>query len=88
LLAPCLNVCRYFACNSGSAALAAIKRAFGSEDGENSVTLFVTHHLEELQAAYWQQHLGTATPEPERVLEIIQLSCHWGDEDDDGISNL
>lgn len=64
------------------AAMAAIKRTFGTEDGEYGSTLFVSHHLEELDTDYWQKHLGTQKPDPERVLDIIKLRSHWGDEDE------
>ena len=45
-------------------ALVAIKQAFGTEADEYCATLFVSHHLEEIPRDYWQQHLGTDTPEP------------------------
>ena len=43
------------------AALAAIRQAYGTEDGEDSIDLFVTHHLEELPQSYWQEQLAMAT---------------------------
>jgi hypothetical protein len=67
------------------AALTAIKRAFGMEDDEYGATLFVSHHLTEVEEAYWQKHLGTAHPEPKSVLDILELQSHWGEEGDDGI---
>ena len=63
------------------AAIAAIKRTFGTEDGEYGSTLFASHHLEELDANYWQKHLRIQKPDPKRVLDIIKLRSHWGDED-------
>jgi hypothetical protein len=56
-------------------ALAAIKHA--TEDPD-SVALFASHHLEELDPAYWQQHTGTSQPSRERVLELLELRKHWG----------
>lgn len=65
------------------AALAAIKRAFGTEEeDEYGATLFVTHHLNEIEESYWQKRLGTANPAPSRVLEILELRSHWGEEED------
>jgi len=64
-------------------ALSAIKAAYGTSDDEFGATLFVSHHLEELDASYWEKHLETASPDPIRVLEMLTLSSHWGDEDDD-----
>lgn len=64
------------------AALAAIKRAFGAKEDECGATLFVSHHLNEIEDSYWQKHLGTANPAPSRVLEILELRSHWGEEED------
>ncbi len=69
-------------------ALAAIKSVHGTPDDEFGVTLFVSHHLEELDEVYWNKHLQTASPDPVRVLDILKLKSHWGDEDDDGIDNF
>lgn len=66
-------------------ALAAIRNAFGSEADEYGGTLFVSHHLEELGATYWQSNLATASPDPEQVLGLLELKSHWGDEDENGI---
>ena len=69
-------------------ALAAIKMAFGTEDDEFGATLFVSHHLGEIEKSYWQKHLGTTEPKPERVLEILELRSHWSNEDEDGIDTF
>ena len=66
----------------------AIKRAFGTKEDEYGATLFVSHHLDEIEESYWQKHLGTANPEPSRVLDILELRSHWGDEGDDGIDTF
>lgn len=66
-------------------ALAAIREAFGTEADEYGATLFVSHHLEEIEASYWQSTLGTAPPESERVLGLLELKSHWADEDEGGI---
>lgn len=67
------------------AALAAIRNAFGTDADEFGATLFVSHHLEEIEAGYWQEHLGSAKPEPIRVLDLLVLRSHWGDEEEDGM---
>lgn len=64
------------------AALAAIRQAFGIDD-ESGATLFVSHHLEEIDASYWEKHLGAPKPEPIRVLDLLELRSHWGDDDGD-----
>lgn len=51
-------------------------------DDESSVRLFVTHHLGELDAAYWKTHAGTPKPTPRQVVELLELRSHWGGEDE------
>src|SRR5882672_6603428 len=65
-----------------AAARAAIRKAYGTADDESGATLFVSHHLEELHSAYWKKHLSTETPEPRRVLELLELRSHWGGDDE------
>ncbi|NTV87569.1 MAG: DUF2004 domain-containing protein [Burkholderiaceae bacterium] len=62
-------------------ALEAIKQAFGTEAGEDSVNLFTEHHLAELPQSYWQQHLGSGTPEPASIIGLLQFRSSWGEED-------
>jgi len=66
----------------------AIKRAFSTKEDEFGATLFVSHHLDGIEASYWLKHLGTANPEPRRVLDILELRSHWADEEDDGIDTF
>lgn len=66
-------------------AIAAIKASIGTESGTFGATLFAAHHLEELDAEYWQTHIGTATPAAEQVLDILVLKSHWGGENEDEI---
>jgi hypothetical protein len=63
-------------------AIAAIKSVYGTDGDEESVTLFVSHHIEEIEASYWEKHCGTALPPAESVLGILVLRSHWGDDDD------
>jgi hypothetical protein len=65
-----------------AAARAAIKKAFGTADDEFGATLFVSHHLEELESSYWKKHLSTETPEPRLVLDLLELRDHWGEDDE------
>lgn len=69
-------------------AIAAIKRTLGTEDGEFGVSLFVSHHLDELDGKYWHKHLGTECPDATQVLEILKLRSHWGGAEIDGIKNF
>ncbi|HMT81414.1 MAG TPA: DUF2004 domain-containing protein [Azonexus sp.] len=62
-------------------ALEAIKQAFGTAAGEDSVSLFAEHHLAELPQSYWQKHLGSGNPEPASVIGLLQLRSSWGQDD-------
>ena len=68
-------------------AIEAIRSTFGTEDGEYGVNLFVSHCLDELESEYWQKHLGTKTPDPARILDILKLRKHWGGDDGNGLEN-
>lgn len=65
-----------------AAARVAIKKAFGTPDDEFGATMFVSHHLEELDSAYWTQHFSTAKPDPQRILGGLVLRSHWGGDDE------
>jgi hypothetical protein len=65
-----------------AAARAAIKRVFGTSDDDFGPTLFVSHHLEELDSAYWKKHLSTVKPNPHVVLDLLELKSHWGGENE------
>jgi hypothetical protein len=62
-------------------AFEAIKQAFGTESGEDSINLFIEHHLEELPQSYWQELLGASTPQPAAVLGLLQFHSSWGEND-------
>ena len=62
-------------------ALDAIRNAYGTEVGEFSTTMFVTHHLEEIPQDYWQDHTGVGVPEPATVLGLLELKSNWGEGD-------
>lgn len=62
-------------------ALDAIRKAFDTEAGEDSVNLFVEHHLTELPHSYWQQHLRSDTPERSAIIDLLKLRSSWGDDD-------
>ncbi len=44
------------------------------------MTPFVSHHLHTFGGEYWKKQLGTASPDPKNILNILQLWSHWGDE--------
>jgi len=69
-------------------ALETITRSLDTEDGEYGATLFATHHLEELDQAYWQTHLKSDKPLPAQVIGLLCLQSHRGDDDDDGLDTL
>ncbi|MGP1684240.1 MAG: DUF2004 domain-containing protein [Giesbergeria sp.] len=61
-------------------ALNAIMQALGTQAGDDSVNLFIEHHLEELPQGYWQKHLGSGTPERASIISLLQLHASWGEE--------
>lgn len=65
-----------------AAALAAIRRTLERGEGEFSVSLFVSHHLDELDPAYWKKHAGTPRPSPAKVLDLLVLRSPVDEEDD------
>lgn len=65
-------------------ALAAIKQSIGSND-ESGVDLFASHHLDELDPAYWQKQAGTPHPTPTQIIDLLELRSHWVHEGGDGI---
>ena len=71
-----------------NAALTAIKNVLSTKEDKYGVTLFVSHHLAEIEKHYWQANLGSTSPEPEQVLDILVLQSHWGDENSDGMDCL
>jgi hypothetical protein len=65
-----------------AAARAEFFRAVGTANDEFGATLFVSHHLDELDPSYWKKHLSTETPDPRRVLDLLVLKSHWGGDDE------
>lgn len=66
-------------------ALSTIKSLLGTPEGEDSVTLFVEHHLDELEAEYFSRIYGTPTPEASQILGSLILVSSWSSEDDGNI---
>ncbi len=64
------------------AALAAIKAGYGTEDDEYGATLFVSHHLEEIESSYWTERFQTESPEASQILDALILRSDFEDEDD------
>ncbi|MEM1109342.1 MAG: DUF2004 domain-containing protein [Planctomycetota bacterium] len=54
-------------------AIKKIHELHGTDEGEYGPTLFASHHLDELDASFWQEHLGTSSPDPEQVLKLLEL---------------
>lgn len=67
------------------AALATLKSLCGTSAGEDSVTLFVDHHLAELEPDYFSQTYGTPTPEAPQILASLILVDSWSSEDDGNV---
>lgn len=72
------------------AALAAIQNAYETEGQELGVTLFVHHHLKELDEAYWQEHCGFPEPSAAQVLDLLvpQEEEEEDEEEEDALDLL
>ncbi|MEM8817446.1 MAG: DUF2004 domain-containing protein [Pseudomonadota bacterium] len=66
-----------------AAARAHINAVYGTPGDEYGVTLFVSHHLNEIEASYWLAYVGTAKPEPRQVLDLLEPKPSLDDEEDD-----
>ncbi len=64
-----------------AAARARIDAVYGTPEDEFDVTLFVSHHLSELDASYWIKHTGTSKPEARKVLRLLEV-CFDSEEED------
>jgi len=54
-------------------ARAHIDAVYGSPDDEFGATLFVSHHLDKLDASYWVKHTGNEKPDARQVLQLLEL---------------
>ena len=52
--------------------LAAIRKHGSASVEFPCIGLFASHHREELPAEYWLEHLGSAAPELDDILGILQ----------------
>ena len=57
--------------------------AYGMEEDEHGATLFVKHHLAEIEAAYWEQHFQSASPDPAQVLDLLILKSNDFEDDEE-----
>ncbi|WP_065328909.1 DUF2004 domain-containing protein [Tritonibacter mobilis] len=64
-----------------SSAREAIKLLIGRPEGDDSVNLFVEHHLSALEADYFSDAYGTPTPEPTKIVDSLVLVDSWSSED-------
>ena len=64
------------------AARAAIKRVFGTAKDKFGATLFVSHHLTEIDSSYWKKRFGTERPDSRLILDLLELKSHWGGDDE------
>jgi len=66
-----------------AAARAHISAIYDTPGDEYGVTLFVSHHLNEIEASYWLGHAGTLEPEPHQILDLLQLKPLEEEEDEE-----
>jgi len=71
-----------------TAAVTAIRNAYGTEEDECGGTLFISHHLNEIEKSYWLKHIGTDMPEPIRIIDMLVLRSYWGEEEWHGLDTF
>ena len=67
--------------NNEKKALEGIKQSSGTEQDEYGIDEFVSHHIDELPASYWEKHLSTEKPTTVQVIGILTLRSKWEDEE-------
>jgi hypothetical protein len=60
----------------------AIKSLIGKPEGEDNVTLFLEHHLAELEPEYFSSTYGSTTPEATQIVDSLVFVHSWSSEDD------
>ncbi|MEM6275237.1 MAG: DUF2004 domain-containing protein [Myxococcota bacterium] len=59
-----------------------LESVYGTPEDEFGATLFVAHHLGEIDAAYWMKHTGTSEPSARQVLRLLELRVDPEEEED------
>lgn len=63
--------------------LTKIRSLYGTPEGEFGPTLFVSHHLDEVEKADWLTVLKTENPTPQQILESLVLVDAWSTTDNE-----
>lgn len=66
----------------------AIKSLYGKPEGEHGPTLFVSHHLNEIEPTYWLRTVGVERPKPEQVLDALLLVDSWGSGEGESVDTF
>ena len=61
----------------------AMRAALENQQAEDSVELFIQHHLEEIEPDYWKKYFGSAVPTPLQVLDLLVLAAPWESDEID-----
>lgn len=69
-------------------ALEKIKSLYGTEEGEFGPTLFVSHHLEELEKSTLLDIFGVDKPDAAQILNALVLVDSWSSDDDGKIDTF
>ncbi|WP_208354590.1 DUF2004 domain-containing protein [Pseudaestuariivita rosea] len=70
------------------AARAKIRALYGTPEGEDGPTLFVSHHLDELSSDEWKQCLAIEKPTAEQILDGLVLVSAWDSKEDGNIDTF
>ena len=66
----------------------AIKSFYGKPEGEYGPTLFVSHHLQELEPEFWLKTVGVQRPSPEQILDALVFVDAWTADDGDTVNTF
>ncbi|MEM9701031.1 MAG: hypothetical protein AAF907_01150 [Planctomycetota bacterium] len=66
-----------------AAARSALLANVGGGEYAATVRLFATHHLRELDAAYWERRLGTPAPDPAAVIGLLEPAAEEEEDDEE-----
>lgn len=61
----------------------AMQAALENQQAKDGVELFIQHHIEEIEPAYWEKYSGSVAATPLQVLDLLLLAEQWERDDID-----
>ena len=60
----------------------------GTPEGEYGPTLFVSHHLEDMETSYWLDQFKNERPDAKQILDSLILVASWSSQEDGAIAEI